>query len=63
MAKILVIEDELKIIQIIEAYLKKEGHQVFSATDGIGGLEQAKQLSPDLIILDLMLPGLSGDNC
>lgn len=61
MAKILVIEDELKIIQIIEAYLKKEGHQVFSATDGIGGLEQAKQLSPDLIILDLMLPGLSGE--
>jgi DNA-binding response OmpR family regulator len=61
MAKILVIEDEIKIIQIIEAYLKKEGFQVFTATDGIHGLEQAKRLNPDLIILDLMLPGLSGE--
>lgn len=61
MAKILVVEDELKILQIIEAYLKKEGHQVFTATDGINGLEQSKLLSPDLIILDLMLPGLSGE--
>lgn len=61
MAKILVIEDELKILQIIEAYLKKEGYQVFTATDGFFGLEQAKKLSPDLIILDLMLPGISGE--
>lgn len=55
------IEDEIKIIQIIEAYLNKEGYQVFTATDGIHGLKQAKSLNPDLIILDLMLPGLSGE--
>ena len=61
MAKILVIEDELKILQIIEAYLKKEAYQVFTATDGLNGLEQARRVSPDLIILDLMLPGLSGE--
>ncbi len=61
MAKILVIEDELKILQIIEAYLKKEGYQVYTAIDGRRGLDQAKQLNPDLIILDLMLPGLSGE--
>ncbi|MGE5604777.1 MAG: response regulator transcription factor [Bacteroidota bacterium] len=61
MAKILVIEDELKILQIIEAYLKKEGYQVFTATDGLYGLEQTKQLNPDLVILDLMLPRLSGE--
>ena len=61
MAKILVIEDELKILQIIEAYLKKEAYQVFTATDGLNGLEQARRISPDLIILDLMLPGLSGE--
>lgn len=61
MAKILVIEDELKIQQIIEAYLKKEGYEVYTASDGRHGLEQAKQLNPDLIILDLMLPGLSGE--
>lgn len=61
MAKILVIEDELKILQIIEAYLKKEDYQVFSAIDGRQGLDLAKNSNPDLIILDLMLPGLSGE--
>lgn len=61
MAKILVIEDELKILQIIEAYLKKEGFQVHTAIDGRQGLDLAKNLNPDLIILDLMLPGLSGE--
>ncbi len=61
MHKILVIEDELKIQQIIEAYLKKEGYQVYTAVDGHFGLEQAEKLQPELIILDLMLPGLSGE--
>lgn len=61
MAKILVIEDEIKIQQIIEAYLKKEGYEVYTAADGLYGLEQAKKLKPDLIVLDLMLPGLSGE--
>ncbi|NLW47500.1 MAG: response regulator transcription factor [Firmicutes bacterium] len=61
MAKILVIEDELKILQIIEAYLKKEGFHVYTAIDGRQGLDLAKNLNPDLIILDLMLPGLSGE--
>ncbi len=61
MARILIIEDEVKIQQIVAAYLKKEGYQVWTASDGRIGLEQAKQMNPDLIILDLMLPELSGE--
>ena len=61
MAKILIIEDELKIQQIVEAYLKKEGYEVYTAADGRHGRELVKKLNPDLIILDLMLPGLSGE--
>lgn len=62
MAKILVIEDEPKIQHIIKAYLEKEGFQVETASDGPTGLALAQNGRPDLIILDLMLPGLSGEN-
>ncbi|HOP75666.1 MAG TPA: response regulator transcription factor [Bacillota bacterium] len=61
MAKILIIEDELKIQQIVKAYLQKEGFEVLTASDGITGLEAVKTHVPDLIILDLMLPHLSGE--
>lgn len=61
MAKILIIEDEPKIQQIIQAYLEKEGYQVIKAADGMEGLKAATTLNPDLIILDLMLPKLSGE--
>jgi len=59
--KILIIEDEEKILNVIEAYLKKEGYEVFKAVDGIDGLDIFKEVSPHLVILDLMLPGLSGE--
>jgi DNA-binding response OmpR family regulator len=61
MAKILVIEDEIKIQQIISAYLVKEGFEVITASDGAQGLESFKTGCPDLIILDLMLPLISGE--
>ena len=61
MAKILVIEDELKIQQIIGAYLVKEGFEVVTASDGAQGLESFKTEKPDLIILDLMLPLIPGE--
>lgn len=62
MAKVLLIEDELKIQQIVKAYLEKEGFEVFTAGDGLKGLAAAKEFRPDLVILDLMLPGLSGED-
>ena len=61
MAKILVIEDELKIQQIIGAYLTKEGFEVLTASDGAQGLQHIKEDKPDLIILDLMLPVIPGE--
>lgn len=61
MAKILIIEDEIKIAQIIHAYLLKEGFEVVIAADGEMGLALFRQENPDLIILDLMLPKKSGE--
>ncbi|WP_432406503.1 response regulator transcription factor [Wukongibacter sp. M2B1] len=59
--KILIIEDEEKILNVIEAYLQKEGYDILKSTEGIEGLDIFKRESPHLVILDLMLPGLSGE--
>jgi DNA-binding response OmpR family regulator len=58
--KILIIEDEANIIQVIRLYLEQAGYGVVSAADGITGLELHAREHPDLVILDLMLPGLEG---
>ncbi|MEP0804412.1 MAG: response regulator transcription factor [Chloroflexota bacterium] len=60
MTKILVIDDEPSITKLISAYLKPEGYEVFVASDGIAGLKAARAFKPDLIILDIMLPGMDG---
>ena len=60
MTKILVIDDEPSIIKLVSAYLKPEGYEVFTAADGNAGLKAARTFKPDLIILDLMLPGIDG---
>ncbi|OIN94157.1 MAG: DNA-binding response regulator [Anaerolineae bacterium CG03_land_8_20_14_0_80_58_20] len=60
MTKILVIDDEPSIINLVTAYLKPEGYEVYTATDGNAGLKAARVFKPDLIILDLMLPGMDG---
>ena len=60
MAKILVIDDEPSIVNLVTAYLKPEGYEVFTAMDGLSGLKAARSFKPDLIILDIMLPGIDG---
>jgi len=60
MTKILVIDDEPSITNLVSAYLKPEGYEVFIAADGNAGLKAARTFKPDLIILDLMLPGIDG---
>ncbi len=60
MPRILVIEDDLKILRGLEMNLKFEGHTVLAATDGHEGLRKALEEQADLLLLDLMLPGLSG---
>lgn len=60
MAKVLVVEDEGKIADLVRLYLERDGHLVSVATDGKGGLESFRRLAPDLVILDLMLPEIDG---
>ena len=58
--KILVIDDEKSIIELVSAYLKDEGYQIYTAMDGPSGLRAARAFKPDLIVLDIMLPGMDG---
>lgn len=58
--KILIVEDEKDILQLVKLYLEKEGFRALTATTGIDGLKQVKTERPDLVILDLMLPELDG---
>ncbi len=60
MKKILVVDDEKKIVEIIQAYLERDGYQVIAAFDGKTALALALKQHPDLVILDLMLPEISG---
>ena len=60
MARILIVEDEKKIARFLELELKHEGYDVLTAFDGRSGLDTALNEDPDLLILDLMLPELSG---
>ncbi len=59
-AHILVVEDEVKLAQFIELELKYEGYQITIAHDGLAGLTMARENNPDLVLLDWMLPGISG---
>jgi len=58
--RILVVDDEENILEAIKYSLSKEGYEVYGASDGEMGLEKAKELSPNLVILDVMLPSLDG---
>jgi two-component system alkaline phosphatase synthesis response regulator PhoP len=60
MAKILVIDDEPSILNLVTAYLKPEGYEVYTAADGPAGLKAARAFKPDLVVLDIMLPGMDG---
>ena len=60
MTKILVIDDEPALLTLISAYLKPEGYEVFTASDGLAGLKAARAFKPDLALLDIMLPGMDG---
>ncbi|MBQ1705945.1 MAG: response regulator transcription factor [Clostridia bacterium] len=60
MSKILIVEDEQTIVDLIAFNLKREGFEVESAYDGITGLDKALHCGADLILLDVMLPGMNG---
>jgi two-component system alkaline phosphatase synthesis response regulator PhoP len=58
--KILVIDDEPKIVEICRDYLHAAGYDILTAGDGLQGLALARSEKPDLVVLDLMLPGMDG---
>lgn len=60
MKKVLVIEDDESMLKLISSILKKEGLEVVEARNGWDGLEKANERLPDLIISDIMMPGLDG---
>jgi phosphate regulon transcriptional regulator PhoB len=60
MKRILLIEDDRDIVELVRYNLEREGFQVAAATDGATGLAQIRKTPPDLLLLDLMLPKLSG---
>ena len=58
--KILIIEDESQIRDVVGKYLKKEGYEIYLAENGIEGLATFSKFSPHLVVLDVMMPGISG---
>jgi two-component system, OmpR family, alkaline phosphatase synthesis response regulator PhoP len=60
MKKILIVEDEIDIVELVSYTLKKEGFSVASCLTGTEAIEKVKEIIPDLVVLDLMLPGMDG---
>jgi two-component system alkaline phosphatase synthesis response regulator PhoP len=58
--KVLVVDDDAKTVELVKLYLNRDGYRVIPANDGNEALRLARETSPDLIVLDLMLPGISG---
>jgi two-component system alkaline phosphatase synthesis response regulator PhoP len=58
--KILVVDDEPKVCDLVRAYLEKDGFEVILSGDGKDAVEKARMLKPDLVVLDLNLPGMDG---
>lgn len=61
-AKVLVVDDERKIRDLVTLYLERDGYQVFQAATGEAALEASKPGYADVVVLDLMLPGISGED-
>src|SRR5947209_6622217 len=60
MTTVLVVDDEANLVDLVKGYLEREGFVVATAADGPGAVDAAHALRPDLIVLDLMLPGFDG---
>ncbi len=58
--RVLIVEDEKQIVDILRFNLAREGYEIITAADGPEGLKKALSASPDLVLLDIMLPGMDG---
>jgi DNA-binding response OmpR family regulator len=57
---ILVVDDEANLVELVAGYLAQEGYSILTAADGPAALDLARTRRPDLVVLDVMLPGLDG---
>jgi DNA-binding response OmpR family regulator len=60
MTTVLIVDDESNLVDLVEGYLKREGYAVATAADGPSAVDTARSIRPDVIVLDLMLPGFDG---
>ena len=58
--RILVVDDELRIVKFVRAVLKDKGYEVLTATDGVEAVQTLEKELPDLVITDIMMPGMDG---
>jgi len=58
--RVLIVDDDVKTLELVELYLKRDGYQIMTSGNGLEALRLAREGHPDLIVLDLMLPGMSG---
>ncbi|MDO8578101.1 MAG: response regulator transcription factor [Dehalococcoidales bacterium] len=58
--KVLVVDDDAKTVELVKLYLKRDGYNVIVAYDGVEGLRAARESHPNIVVLDIMLPGMSG---
>lgn len=57
---VLIVDDDVKLVQLLKTYFDKEGFLTYSANDGLDALQIVREKKPDIMVLDLMLPGLDG---
>ena len=58
--RVLVVDDEANLVELVQGYLERDGYDVLTASDGLAAVALARDERPDLIVLDLMLPGIDG---
>jgi DNA-binding response OmpR family regulator len=58
--RVLVVDDEAPIVELVRGYLEREGMEVIAASDGQEAIEQLRRRAPDVVVLDVMLPGIDG---
>jgi DNA-binding response OmpR family regulator len=58
--KVLVVDDDVKTVELVKVYLNRDGYRVLTANNGIDALKMARENHPDLIVLDIMMPGMNG---
>lgn len=57
---VLIVDDDVKLVQLLQTYFNKEGFITYTAGDGFGALQAARERKPDIMVLDLMLPNMDG---